>query len=1295
MTSQTQPILTTILIKAPSDIFIRYDINNNWIQGIREYLLSVPITCFLTNYDLVLEKTNKKLDDNESIFEVGLNDYDIIEIKPCLYNKNKLLTHIKRLQYLLNENCPCFNKNGPITPNVASKNKEEVINTAKEYFNQINKIKTNIDKEIENNKEEKKSNQTDNSNKTEKKEEKNEQFTQTKEKEIEKNQKEDTKTIKKQKEFEGKKIQESVNHLLESYQKIVDTDFLTFHFSSYPQSALYENTTQSKQKKYKCLYSIVFSVLNQVIENKNPDSVYLEISTLENKTLYVTCNEHGFYLNNSHLQDGLLYIDDTPNKVPCASFTLVGLLTQASHTFNERFTKLISQVIDSEPLLYFPSPEMSYNWLVQREKIENDDKENYYNYTFDKYIKENVDNNKILNRLNKEWNEEFFAFLDINFNNDPIQNMTKEKLLFEFYTIFKRTAIEGVKLIREKKISPFTFFESPKTNEFYYMYSNIIFTVLEDSYMSNRTYSNDELKQSYLGSNLDLKHVNFLNKYRTTFGLNKLYTPLNCIIQYMGLRCHCQVLTPGVIFNSDNLVCYGEGEEGVIKFNDEFHQELEKLYKRINIKAVKIEDKNKNVATIYGNPEIKGVLGVDKRKYLFDMIHLLPRDLNYYKENDEKYNEDNRGCLIRPEAVLKYKEKLIINQIDKSTNQDKKTENRTKIVKEIVDKINSEIHFNANYGIITKKLKIIQEDQKEIENDKANLNQLANYLKEDLINGFLSEVIKEVENEAAPIDCHSLSEYLHSYGINCRYLGEIHKRIGKKNWLTALIERDIIRRSAKHLFNEILSNCPYYIINEVTCHFLNIIFAPRNLLNELDKKKVVYYKGEVVFEDEISQEQNTKKSEIDSNIQNTTSNNSNQNNHKKKKNKGKNKQKQKTSTKIENDETNVQLLLQDLLNNKTFSTTYHEPLETISHLFPSAKEIWSKISKISQIHFNFEFDFSLTYIDPVINKHGLLRDFCKSVGIQLEANTYSLYESSTPQKNIKFSYSSLPFKKSNIIQFFPLIKDYFLPSDFHLPLYEEALQASKAPNFQDYAEKYRQLIYTSNEIYGPINKYSAFAYKKLAEVAFFERDFFNGVSILFKAITIYEKCKDWDCSEVINCYVLLSTFTHFLGDIYMSFVLIARGLELAYYIMPKNNPELITKYISIGMYYTDQGMYDKGKYIVDSCVNICNNFYNKTDKCLQRPLLLISQLSLKSFDILTSIDAYEKYLFVIENKGKYGEEVLQSLKQFEKEVKNTITGKKLSKDKDKEIYNELMRIVVSPLFWDDLEKPVLSTSHIL
>lgn len=1255
MTSQTQSIITTVLIKAPSDIYIRYDINNNWVKGIREFLLNVPITCFLTNYELIVEKTNRRLEDNISIFDIGLADFDIISIQPCLYTKNQLIAHIERLKYILNENFPCFNKNGPISPNLISKDKNDLIKQAKEYFEKLNDIKKTIVKE--------------------------ESSTTMETSQIEKNKEEDKKE-ERAKEIDSKVIQESMKNLIESYQKIQDTDFLTFHFNSYPQSALYENTTQSHQKKYQCLYSIVQSLSNQIISISNPDEIYIEVSTLENKTLYITCNEHGFYINNSHMSDNVLFIDNTPHKVSCSSFTLVGLLSQASPQFGERFNKLVSQVIESEPLLFVPSPEMTYNWLSKIDSNSEDSNDMRYEYIFEKYNKDDYDNNKKLSRLNKEWNEEFLAFIDINFNNDPIQNITKEKLLNEYYTLFKRTAIEGVKLIREKKLSPFTFFESPKTNEFYYMYSNIIFTVLEDSYLTNRTYSTDELKQSYLGSNLDLKHVNFFNKYRSIFGLNKLYTPLNCIVHYMGLRCHCQVITPGVIFNSDNLVCYGEGEEGVVKFNEEFHKEIEKLYKRLNIKEVKVEDKNKKVVSLYGNPEIKGVIGVDKRNYIFDMIHLLPRDLNYYKENDEQYNEDNKGCLIRPEVILKYKEKLIIDEIEKRQIKADNIEERNKAVKEIVDKLNTEIHYNTNIGTKLKKLTIVKENDSEINKDIVQLKKLSEYLKKDLIDAFISDIMKEVDNETAPIDCLSLSEYLHSYGINCRYLGEIYNRIGRDNWLRTLIERDIIRRAAKHLFNDVIEKTPSHLINEVTCHFLNCIFAPYELLVELNKKKVIVEDGEIIFEE------NKKASDSKASENEKTSSSHNTNNHdnkkKKKKNKGKNKQSS------DKDETTIQFLFNDLINSKIISSTYQEPDDTIASFFLSPKDIWNKITEIAKVHFNYTLSFKPnTYINPSINKHGLLRDFCKTVGLQIKAIDYSLRETEGNQRLKNFTYSSLPFKKISIVQFNPVTKDYLLPSVIHLPLYEEALQLSKTFNYKDAAEKYRQLIYTSNEIYGPINKYSAFGYKKLAEIAFFERDFVSGMSILFKAITIYEKTKEWDSSEVINCYTLFSTFSHFLGDSYMSFTFISRALEIAFYTMPKNHPELITKYISMGMYYVDQGIMTKGKYIVELCSKICNDYYTQNDKDLQRPLLLVSQLGLKCYETELAIETYEKYLNLLSGKEKEGKIVLESLKTFEKEVKKNINGKKVSKEKDKDVYNELMRTVVNPLYWDDLEKPLM------
>ena len=180
------------------------------------------------------------------------------------------------------------------------------------------------------------------------------------------------------------------------------------------------------------------------------------------------------------------------------------------------------------------------------------------------------------------------------------------------------------------------------------------------------------------------------------------------------------------------------------------------------------------------------------------------------------------------------------------------------------------------------------------------MKKLSEYLKKDLIDAFISDIMKEVDNETAPIDCLSLSEYLHSYGINCRYLGEIYNRIGRDNWLRTLIERDIIRRAAKHLFNDVIEKTPSHLINEVTCHFLNCIFAPYELLVELNKKKVIVEDGEIIFEE------NKKASDSKASENEKTSSSHNTNNHdnkkKKKKNKGKNKQSS------DKDETTIQFL---------------------------------------------------------------------------------------------------------------------------------------------------------------------------------------------------------------------------------------------------------------------------------------------------------------------------------------------------------------------------------------------------
>jgi hypothetical protein len=225
-------------------------------------------------------------------------------------------------------------------------------------------------------------------------------------------------------------IEEGLKSFNDLKDKIADMDFKKFSFVTYPDCIIYED--HAKPQKYRCLNSIFKSIYNQSKkdEEKNGDLVYLDIYTLEGKVLYVTCSEKGFFVNNSTATS----FDALPSSYPCYSFTLTGLLSQASPLFKENFTKLISQVLSVEQTLFEPSPNDRHDWLASHENPF------YYNYRFKAFQTEME--NMMFMRLNKEWNEEFQTILDINFQNDPLQNLTKEKLLVDFYKLFKETAVE-------------------------------------------------------------------------------------------------------------------------------------------------------------------------------------------------------------------------------------------------------------------------------------------------------------------------------------------------------------------------------------------------------------------------------------------------------------------------------------------------------------------------------------------------------------------------------------------------------------------------------------------------------------------------------------------------------------------------------------------------------------------------------------------------------------------------------------------------------------------------------------
>lgn len=66
-----------------------------------------------------------------------------------------------------------------------------------------------------------------------------------------------------------------------------------------------------------------------------------------------------------------------------------------------------------------------------------------------------------------------------------------------------------------------------------------------------------------------------------------------------------------------------------------------------------MKDQHDSIKLIAGSPEIKGVRGTDRRKYLIDMMRVLPRDTNY--PDPVKH----AACVVRWEAVKLFNLKKI------------------------------------------------------------------------------------------------------------------------------------------------------------------------------------------------------------------------------------------------------------------------------------------------------------------------------------------------------------------------------------------------------------------------------------------------------------------------------------------------------------------------------------------------------------------------------------------------------------------------------------------------------------
>ncbi|XP_019186851.1 PREDICTED: clustered mitochondria protein-like isoform X2 [Ipomoea nil] len=329
-----------------------------------------------------------------------------------------------------------------------------------------------------------------------------------------------------------------------------------------------------------------------------------------------------------------------------------------------------------------------------------------------------------------------------------------------------------------------------------------------------------------------------------------LYNLAMAIIDYRGHRVVAQSVLPGILQGdkSDSLL-YGSVDNGKkICWNEKFHSKVVEAAKRLHLKLHAVYDGSGNIFELAAPVECKGIVGSDDRHYILDLMRVTPRDANYS-------GPGSRFCILRPELITAFcqveatdrsKSKCKAEGEVQETSDSSDANNADEIprtednVPSQVDKeeklsesndakeccsqsgskddIPEEILFNPNAFTDFK----LAGNKEDIAADEELVKKVSLYLKDVVLPKFVHDLCAL---EVSPMDGQTLTEALHAHGINLRYLGKVAEGTRHFPHLWDLCSNEVVVRSAKHIFKDVMRDSEDHDLANAISHFFNCFFG--------------------------------------------------------------------------------------------------------------------------------------------------------------------------------------------------------------------------------------------------------------------------------------------------------------------------------------------------------------------------------------------------------------------------------------------------------------------------------------
>ncbi|CAF3343891.1 unnamed protein product [Rotaria sp. Silwood1] len=930
-------------------------------------------------------------------------------------------------------------------------------------------------------------------------------------------------------------------------------------------------TTNNKSRPLQCLKVLSYSGWNPPNGSRklHGDLMYLQVTTCEEKSFHITACTKGFYVSQTTDEKFI----PKPVQPKSIFHSLVDLLNNISPLFKKNFAAIQRKRCTKHPFERIQIPTQIHPWLSPR-----------FDHTVDFFRAEDANINKLGHEDHipgqvRDWNEELQITKELPKKTLP-ERLIRERAMFKVHSDFVSAAIRGCQAVVDGNIMAINPGEE----------SNLGFDVKEHY----KDFGGDAA--AHAAPTNDLQGVRALN----TIDIEGLHTLGTAVVDYRGMRVTAQTIVPGILEKEqEQSVVYGSTDFGkTCATNEKYKELLEKVSTMLKIKPHSIKTEKGDVVELLTAVECKGIVGNDGRHYLLDLLRMMPPDLNYLsvdvehispamKELDYPRTYKHRLCCLRQELIDAFIEQKYVDfyrsialnlsklrSTESSTANDTTQQTNVEEAKRIVNEISVEDNSREIIQSACRSIGSVKDNEFDVRfnpdlfQPHVTLNQSPAETTADI--KLLKEaaeylVLKQIplmiqdfqDHSAVPVDGESLSEAMHSRGINIRYLGRVVQLLNQQSSLFYLYDisvTEILCRSAKHIFRNYIQSVPLHLLSFSISHFLNCF------LTIITSPSSEYLSDEFLSLSSSSTLTNNGTTNTNSSLANLT-NSSSQKTTNKKKNKKHQQRKQ-----------------NPFMRN-----------ESLDFLSLTSKTFWLQLTNEAKARYNF--DLNCDDIENFLEKYNarrtcILRSFCSKTGLQLSMREYQF---DVTNKSTRTNNEC--FNEEDVINIYPLIKQVPpKPSDayqFFTTGQQKIQQGLLREGFELISEAHNLL----NNVYGPMHPEISMCLRLLARLNYIMGDYQEALYTQHKAVMMSERVLGIDHPQTATEYIHMALYSFANGHSINASKLLCRARYIILACCGENHPQISLIDSNLGLILQSYGDYENALKFMEKSLELNKKFY--------------------------------------------------------------------------------------------------------